>query len=294
MTLSNLIVILLSACLHVVAHVALRRSSSRAAFAWWMLLGGVALFSPLLLTPWPSLPPVVWAAAVLSGGLEALYFAAIARAYQTGDLSVVYPLARGTAPILLLCWSVLFVGEQPTWAGALGVGIIATGLYLINLPRLGAWAAPLRALGQPGPRWALAAGLCTSLYTVLDRYVLRAVDSTPPTWPLLYTYLELALALLLLTPWTLRAVGQAALRREWRANRGWAVVTGATTLGAYALVLFAIRAGTPASYAGAVRESSVVLGALLGLIVFKEHGSSMRLAGAASIAAGVAVIALWG
>jgi drug/metabolite transporter (DMT)-like permease len=294
MTVASLALILLSACVHVVAHVALKRSSSRAAFAWWMLLGGAVLFSPLLMTPWPSLPPVVWAVAALSAGLEALYFTAIARAYETGDLSLVYPLARGTAPVLLLCWSVLFAGEQPSGAGALGVGIIAAGLYLINLPRLGAWAAPMRALSQPGPRWALAAGLCTSLYTVLDRYVLRAVTGTPTTWPLLYTYLELALALLLLSPWTLRAVGRPALQREWRANRGWAVVAGATTLGAYALVLYAIRAGTPASYAGAVRETSVVLGALLGFFAFKEPRTPMRLAGAVAVAAGVAVIAVWG
>jgi drug/metabolite transporter (DMT)-like permease len=294
MTLPNLVLILASACIHVVAHVAMKRSPSRAAFVWWMLVCGAVFFSPLLLTPWPVLPPALWAVIGFSAGFEALYFAAIAKAYQTGDLSIVYPLARGTAPILLLCWSVLFVGERPTAAGALGIAVIAAGLYLINLPRAGAWVEPLRALGRPGPRWALAAGLCISLYTVLDRYVLRAVTGTPPTWPLLYTYLLLALALLMLTPWTVRAVGATALRREWRANRGWAVLSGVTTLGAYAVVLYAIRAGTPASYAGAVREISVVLGAIVGVVVLKEVGTRMRLVGAACVAAGVAMIALWG
>jgi drug/metabolite transporter (DMT)-like permease len=124
--------------------------------------------------------------------------------------------------------------------------------------------------------------------------VLRAVPATPATWPLLYTYLLLALALLMLTPWTVRAVGAAALRREWRANRGWAILSGVTTLGAYAVVLYAIRAGTPASYAGAVREISVVLGAIVGVVVLKEAGTHMRLVGAVGVAAGVAVIALWG
>jgi drug/metabolite transporter (DMT)-like permease len=230
----------------------------------------------------------------VSAGFEALYFTSIALAYQTGDLSIVYPLARGTAPILLLCWSVLFAGERPTLAGALGIAVIAAGLYLVNLPRLGAWLSPWRALGQAGPRWALVAGLCTSLYTILDRYVLRAVPGAPATWPVLYSYLVLVLSMALLAPWTFRAVGLPALRREWQAMRPWAIVSGATTLGAYAVVLFAIRAGTPASYAGAVREISVVLGVLVGLFILKENGTYMRLLGSLGVAAGVALIALFG
>lgn len=294
MTLTNLLLILGSAGIHVVAHVALKRSTSRAAFVWWMLFWGAVVFAPLVLTPWPVLPPLVWAVAALSAGFEALYFASIARAYQTSDLSIVYPLARGTAPIFLLLWSVWLAGERPTPAGIVGIAVIAVGLYLINLPRLGAWVEPLRALGQAGPRWALAAGLCISLYTVLDRYVLRAAPAAAATWPLLYTYLELALTLVLLTPWTLRAVGRAGLRREWQLTRRWAFISGITTLAAYAIVLYAIRAGTPASYAGAVREISVVLGALVGVVVLKEASSPMRVAGAVAVALGVGLIAVLG
>jgi drug/metabolite transporter (DMT)-like permease len=294
MSLANLLLILASACIHVVAHVALKRSTNRAAFVWWMLVWGTIAFAPLVFTAWPALPPLLWVVLLISAGFEALYFASIARAYQTGDLSIVYPLARGTAPVLLLAWSVFFLGEAPTLAGVGGIGLIAAGLYLINLPRAGAWLEPLRSLGQPGPRWALAAGLCISLYTVLDRYVLRALDNAPPTWPLLYTYLALAVTAALLTPWTLGTVGAAGLRREWAASRGWTVLSGITTLGAYAVVLYAIRAGTPASYAGAVREISVVLGAIVGVAVLKEAGTTMRVVGSLCVAGGVALIALFG
>ncbi len=294
MTPANLLLILGSACIHVVAHVALKRSPNRAAFVWWMMLWGTLLFTPLVFTAWPAVPPLVWLVMLLSAGFEALYFASIARAYQTGDLSIVYPLARGTAPSLLLVWAVLFLREQPTPAGAAGIGLIAAGLYLINLPRVGAWLAPLRALGHAGPRWALTAGLCISLYTVLDRFAFRTLGPTATTWPVLYTYLITAFTLVLLTPWTLRTVGLAGLRHEWRASRGWAVVSGFTNLAAYAVVLTAIRAGTPASYAGAVREISVVLGAVVGVVLLKEAGTRMRLVGSACVAGGVAVIALFG
>jgi drug/metabolite transporter (DMT)-like permease len=294
MTLANLLLILGSACIHVVAHVALKRSTNRAAFVWWMMLWGSLLFAPLVFTAWPALPPLVLGVMLLSAGFEALYFASIARAYQTGDLSIIYPLARGTAPVLLLTWAVLFLREQPTLAGAAGIALIAAGLYLINLPRAGAWVEPLRALGRAGPRWALTGGLCISLYTVLDRYALGELGPTAATWPLLYTYLITVLALLLLTPWTLRAVGAAGLRREWRASRLATVVSGFTNLAAYAVVLTAIRNGTPASYAGAVREISVVLGAALGVLLLKEAGTHMRVVGSACVAGGVALIALLG
>ena len=294
MTLINLLLILASAVIHVVAHVALKRSRDRAALIWWIMLWGSVLFAPIVLTAWPAVPLRSIAAMLLSAVFEALYFISIAKAYQTGDLSIVYPLARGTAPILLLVWSVVFIGEQPTAAGAVGVAIIAAGLYLINLPNAGAWREPLRALGRPAPRWALAGGVCISLYTVLDRYALRSAGATSATWPLLYTYLVTVLTLLLLTPWTLRTIGSAGLRGEWRAS-GWiTALAGLTTLMAYAIVLYTIQSGTPASYAGAVREISVVFGAATGVLLLKERGTGMRVAGATCVAAGVAVIALLG
>jgi drug/metabolite transporter (DMT)-like permease len=112
--------------------------------------------------------------------------------------------------------------------------------------------------------------------------------------PLLYTYLALWLTLLMVTPLTLRQVGWAGLKAELRGSRLSSVLAGFTTLAAYAMVLYAIRGGTPASYAGAVREISVVFGAAAGVLLLREPGSRMRVAGAVCVAAGVALIALLG
>jgi drug/metabolite transporter (DMT)-like permease len=288
LTLNHLLLILGSAVIHVVAHVALKRARDRTAFVWWELLWGGVLFAPVLLAgAWP-LPPLAYAIMALSAVFEALYFGLIARAYQFGDLSVVYPLARGTAPLFLVVWAALFLAERPTWGGVTGVALIALGLYLINLPGLAAWLAPLRALRDAGPRLALLAGLCISLYTVTDRAGIALVD------PLLYTYLALWMTFVLLTPYTLRRVGVRGLAAELRSSRLGSVVAGFTTLAAYAIVLYAMRAGAPASYAGAVREISVVFGAVVGVVLLKERGSYMRVLGAAGVAGGVAVIALLG
>src|SRR5215216_415094 len=114
MSLANLALILGSAVIHVVAHVALKTARDRAAFVWWMLLWGGVLFAPVLVLLAEPIAPAAWALMGVSAVFEALYFILIARAYKHADLSIVYPLARGTAPLFLLLWSTLFLGEHPT------------------------------------------------------------------------------------------------------------------------------------------------------------------------------------
>ncbi|HLB65195.1 MAG TPA: DMT family transporter [Anaerolineales bacterium] len=288
MTPLSLLLILGSACLHVVIHVALKKAQDRAAFVWWMLLWACILYLPILVLFGQSVPPVGWALLLLSSVFEASYFISIAKAYRGSDLSIVYPLARGTAPALLLIWSAAILREPVRPGGAAGIGLIALGLYLINLPRLGAWGEPLRALARPGPRWALLAGLSTSIYTAVDKV---GIGYAPP---LLYTYLAVCITTLWVTPITWREVGWQGLRRELRSSRLGTALAGFLTLAAYGIVLITMQMGTPASYAGAVREVSVVLGAAYGVLVLKEGGTRMRILGAVLVGGGVAMIALLG
>jgi drug/metabolite transporter (DMT)-like permease len=285
---TNLLLILGSACMHVIVHIGLKKARDRTSFVWWMLVWSMVLFSPILFLFDHPLPLLAVGIMLLSSVFEAAYFLAIAKAYRGADLSVVYPLARGTAPALLLVWSALILREAITGGGIAGVIAIAAGLYVINLPRLGAWREPLRSLRQTGPRWALLAGLSTSLYTAIDKVGISLVP------PLLYTYIALGITVVWVTPFTLREVGWRGLRQELRASRLGTVLAGLMTLGAYGIVLLAMQSGTPASYAGAVREFSVVLGASYGVFVLKESHSPMRIVGSLMVASGVAMIGLLG
>src|SRR4030067_3571771 len=98
MTPGTLLLLLASAGLHVIPHIALKRSRDRAAFVAWMLLGAVVLFSPIVIFGWTAVPPIGWGLMLFSSVFEAGYFIAIALAYRGADLSVVYPLARGSRP----------------------------------------------------------------------------------------------------------------------------------------------------------------------------------------------------
>ncbi len=288
MSLPSLVILLVSACIHVVAHMALRRARDRTAMMWLFMAWGTLLYLPVVFLVRRPLLSNTWMWIGLSSLFEAAYFWSIAQAYRGGDLSTIYPLARGVAPMFLLFWSALILREPLTSWGMAGIGLIAVGLYLANLTRLGAWGEPWKALRSAGPRWALAAGFFTSIYTAIDKVGIQGVDA------LLYTYLALAATTLWLTPLAFMRVGWPALRQELRASRWVAPLAGITTLAAYALVLYAMQLGTPAGYAGAVREVSVILGAGIGVWIFHESGGPVRVFGAALVAAGVAVIGLLG
>jgi drug/metabolite transporter (DMT)-like permease len=284
----SLLLILGSACLHVVQHVALKRARDRTAFVWWLWLWASLLFSPVLLLCWERVPASAWAILAVSAAFEALYYLAIARAYRSGDLSLVYPLARGTAPLLVFIWTALLLRERPSLGGLTGIALIAVGLAVINLPRLGAWREYWRSLGQAASRWALAAGLCISFYTTLDKVAVGLIDA------LLYTYLAMTMTLLWLTPAILRQVGWEGLAREWRASRCSSALAGLSAMAAYAIVLAVMRHGAPASYVGAVREVSVVFGAAVGMLFLGEPGSLVRVLGSVLITGGVGAIASLG
>src|SRR5262249_32332907 len=223
----SLLLLLGSAGLHVVQHVLLKRARNRTAFVWWVWLWAAVLFSPVLVLCWQPIPPLVWGVLVVSAAFEALYYLSIARAYQTGDLSVVYPLARATAPVLVFVWTALLWRGGPGLGGTAGIGLIAAGLAVVNLPHLGAWRHVVGSLGQAATRWALAAGLCISLYTTLDKVAVGL------TGALLYTYLAMTLTLVWLTPATLREVGWSGLVEEWRSARLGSALAGLSAMAAY-------------------------------------------------------------
>lgn len=281
-----LALILVAALVHVLPHAAIKGAAARDPFVWWMLAGNAVLYAPVLL--WFGLPrtPMLWLLVAASGIAETLYLFAISRAYA-GELSVAYPLARGSAPLFLLVFSIVVLHERLTAGGAAGIVLIAGGVYLINLPRFADWLAPLRSLRLASPRWAVTAGVMTAIYTSIDKVAVRSVH------PLAYIYLVLVVTLIAWTPLVVFAHRATLVPTLTVAPLRVLVAAMAMPL-AYALVLIAMRLGAPASYAGSVREVSVIVAALMGVAFFGERFTVPRIAGAAAIAAGIVVIAAIG
>jgi drug/metabolite transporter (DMT)-like permease len=197
----------------------------------------------------------------------------------------VYPIARGTAPILVPILAALFLGERLSGPAVAGIGMVVLGTVAIHTRSLG-WpsaGAIGEVLGHLGTRYALLTGLVIAAYSSLDKYGVSLVR------PALYAYLLFAGLSAILLPVVLRR--RSELIREWKLRRGSIVVVGLLAPTSYGLVLLALTLA-PVSYVAAAREISVVLAAILGAMVLHEGYGRQRLLGSTAIAAGLMLLVL--
>lgn len=225
--------------------------------------------------------PTAWFLMAGSGVIHVLYFVLLLRGYRAADLSLVYPLARGTGPLLAASGAVLLFGERPTPLSVAGALLIVTGILIIAARPL---AAGGRALG-PGVFYGLATGAMIAVYTLWDGWSVKRAGIPP----LFYYWVGEVTRVLLLTPAALGARREVA--EVWRAHR-WRVLGIAllSPLG-YILILLALRQGAVFHIAPA-REVSILITAWLGGHVLGEGDRRRRLVAAAAFAAGIAALAL--
>lgn len=297
MSTTALLLVLGAGVLHASWNLLLKRTEDRLLVAAWGLLAGAVLFSPALAAAWP--PPVrVWPYAGGSALVLLAYYAFLARAYERGDFSLVYPVARGTAPAMLALWAVLFLGERPSPLGLLGIATILIGLVVLGgaplwslagrrRSRASRWAAVRTHASGAGAAFLVA--FLVSAYSAIDGAAVRHWS------PLPYLVLVFALSGSALVP--LLALGEAragrgagAVLRVLRAAFPRIAAIAVMTLGAYSLVLTAFQIA-PVSYAGAARESGIVFGALAGWLFLGERFGAVRAAGAALVFAGIGLLA---
>ena len=214
--------------------------------------------------------------------LQIAYFYLLGEGYKRGDLSLVYPLARGTGPTLSVIGAVLLFGERPTWVAVAGAALVVTGILIMS------WSSELR--GGSGVSvavgFALATGATTATYTLVDK---RGVEYL---MPFLYGYGLEAGRSLWVAPFVLRTSDtRARLRETLRDQRRAILAIGLLSTGAYMMVLAALRLA-PVSYVAPARELSILIGAILGLRLLGESHPVRRMTGAAMIVGGIVALAL--
>ena len=274
----------LSASLHTLWNLLLKQSRNKFITSWWIVTIGAMMFMPWLF--YTGLPPrEIWLFALVSAGLEATYMLTLSLAYKNSDFSLVYPMARGTAPAFLLLWSLLFLHEKLTGWGLVGLILIISGLILTstssliqnrkNIPNIKGIAA------------ALMTAFLISVYTFVDGIAVKRTPALP------YGLLMFALIPIWSTPIVVGKYGWSQVIGEWKLQPGRFLITGFLGVLAYLIELHAYSFA-PISYSGAIREVSVVLGALAGWFFLKEKLGSVRLIGAFIIFSGILTIALFG
>lgn len=282
-----LALIVAAAFAHATWNLAAKRSGGGLPFVWLTGLLSFAFYVPacaLYAQAWPvTFPPGSVAVIVGSGLIKTAYALLLQRGYRHGDFSLVYPLARGTGPLLSTCAAIAIFGERPTaLALAGGALIVASVFFLTGGSRL---LHADRAHLRQGLLYGFCCGCCIAGYTVWDQRAVSHLGLAPP----FYDFGTQLVMCVVLAPFALGRRGEVV--SAWRDHRGKALTVAFLAPLAYVLVLFAMRT-TPVSYIAPAREISILIGAFFGAKFLKESDSSRRLLAALGMVAGVIALAL--
>jgi drug/metabolite transporter (DMT)-like permease len=286
-----LALVLVAAMLHAVWNVAAKKAGGNHHFALISVLITCVLWAPVALWfglhEWLRWGVREWAVLLVSAVVHVLYFTVLLTGYRKADLSVVYPVARGSGPLLAAAAAVLLLGERLSALGTAGVIAVCTGVFLVaGGPAL--WRqshdAARRQRTLAGLRWGALTGALIASYTVIDGYAVKVLL----IGPVLVDYVGNLLRVPILLPAAMRDL--PGLRRAWRGQWRYALVVA--TLGplAYVLVLYAVTMA-PLSHVAPAREVSMLFAAMLGGRLLGESDRGLRFVGAACMAAGVVALA---
>jgi drug/metabolite transporter (DMT)-like permease len=257
--------------LHALWNLLLARASDPEAATAVALVAAVVIFAPVTAFVWDA-EAAVWPYLLGTATLHLAYFALLAGAYRRAELSLVYPLARGLAPVLVLVAGVALLGVGTSLLQAAAVCLVGAGILLVR--GLG------RQADRTGVGFGLAIAACIAAYTLVDKEGIKHANPI--------TYLELAtvLAAVPYVAGVFVAKRMATLRQEVGPA---ALFAGLAMFGAYALVLAALRLA-PAAAVAAVRETSIVIATAGAALVLKERVGPVRLVGAVLVVAGVVLL----
>lgn len=288
MAFASLLLVILASFIHASWNLLAKRAAPAGpAFVFAYNLVACVAYAPWVIWLLIRGEGIVWTGMgvgfILASGLIHLaYSLCLQRGYQLADLSVVYPVARGTGPMLSTIGAVLILGETLSGRGGLGVVLVIAGIGLIATQ--GDLSVFRRPGGQAGIRWGTTTGGLIACYTVVDAYAVKALGIAP----VMLDWFSNLFRFFLLAPVIL-----ANPRRALRAMRGhWLTAIGVGLLSplSYILVLAALTSGAPLSLVAPMREMSMMIGALMGMVILREKVGKWRLAGCGVLLVGVVLL----
>jgi drug/metabolite transporter (DMT)-like permease len=292
MPLSALGLVILAGFIHASWNIAAKKAGGDIRFAAFSALVMMVVWAPVgLWLGWQQVPrwnATAWIFVATSGVLHVLYFVVLLRGYRKADLTVVYPVARGSGPLMSSMVAIAFLGEQISALGFAAIGAVVLGVFLIaGGPGLlrNAHSPEHRQRVRKGVVYGLVTGLFIASYTVVDGYAVKVLLLSP----ILVDYFGNFVRLVFMLPSVLR--DRAAALLLWQQQKRYALIVGIVSPVSYVLVLYAMQTA-PLSHVAPAREVSMLFAALMGGHLLGEGDRMARLAGAVCIAAGVMSLAL--
>ena len=284
MPLIALCAVLLAAATHATWNLYAKRAAGSRHFVWLYSIGSVLIYSPIVL--WivlmerPTFELRHWLALGATAVLHLCYSLVLQAGYRASDLSLVYPLARGSGPLLSFVAAVTLLGERVTWLSVLGVVLIVSGILLVA----GLLKEPHKA-PRVGIAYGLATGVFIAAYTINDGWAVKVLLISP----FLVDYVGNLFRVIVLAPnvW----IDRVRARQEARDYLKPALVVAILGPLGYILVLYAMRIA-PISHIAPMRELATLIGTYFGARLLREKAAPSRILGAVCIVAGVVSLAL--
>jgi len=272
--------VILSAFIHAAWNLLAKRASGGPAFVWLCTALASLIWAPLaavvIFTQHPHIGITEWVFLAGTAILHLLYFLVLQRGYRLGDFSLVYPLARGTGPMLSTLAAIMILGEHPTPLALAGAALVVAGVFVVT--------GDPRKLRSEGARNAVLYGMLTgafiAAYTLWDKYAV----STLLIPPLLLDYSANLGQTLLLSPFAFRNWNEIC--HQWRLHR-WESVGVAIMSSLAFIIVLTVLITSPVSYVAPMREISILIGTIMGARLFSEDGAGRRLVGGGVMVLGI-------
>lgn len=287
MTWSALTLILLAACSHATWNLVAKRAGGGASFVWLFGVVSTVIYLPaalaIVLLYKPNIGFVELAFIVGSGVLHAAYFLVLQRGYRNGDLSLVYPVARGSGPLLATIDAIACFHEHPPPLALIGIALVVCGILSVTGLRF------TRKFSRAAQRSAIGYGLLTGCfiasYTLWDKYAVSTL------WipAIVLAWASSGTRTLLVSIYAIRRWPQVTT--EWHSHKKAAIAVGILAPLAYFLILTALKF-TPVSYVASTREISIVIGTWMGTRILDEGDFCRRLIASSVIVTGVLLLAV--
>ena len=256
----------------------------RDAFFTLITMSAVVLYLPLavFLLQRDSIPPQAWLFALGSVSFEVIYFLVLAKAYRMAPLITVYPIARGTSPVLAMLFGFVFTSMTITPLGLTGIVMIALGIFFVNQPRLN-FTQMKSAFANQGAFYALLTGACTAIYSVFDWFGAHVMSGILFIY---IVYIGIALGKLAADRILLPPVSYIGLLRRHPLKT---LIGGTLAFSVNAIVLYSMQT-TPVAYVTAVREVGILFTAIIGVVWLKERMTLPKALSVIAIVAGMFLI----
>ena len=284
------VLVLISALFHASWNLLVRRSDSPELSNWMMASSGAILSAPIALYMFVTTPPdpVGWWFIAGTIALHIAYFFTLGRAYKHGDLSLVYPIARGLGLVLIPIVGVIVLEESVSPMAVIGIAAIFIGVVTIGSSSgkgLKIWLKPRSFLADKGVVFAVLTGVLIASYSTLDK---RGVEHVEPIFYMFTLSLGGSLGIL---PILSRSYAKTDFVAEIKSRWKIGLLGGALQFLAYGLVLSAFKL-SPVSYIGPFRELGIVFGVLMAVLILKERVTRNRALGAITIGSGAILVAI--